>query len=64
MGAAVHEVLAGRLQPFPIVLAEPVEDVLARQVALSLDRLAVEDLLDHRDCGGPNAACPVDEPPP
>ena len=64
MGAAVHEVLAGRLQPFPVVLAEPAQDVLSGQVSLRLNHLAVEDPLDHRDRYRPNAAPPVGEPGP
>jgi hypothetical protein len=56
--------MAGGLESFPVGLAQAGQDVLTVQVALGLDGVAVQDLLDHRHRRGPERACPVGEPAP
>ena len=64
MPAPVHELLAGGFEAFPVLLPEPVQDVLAVQVALRFDSLPVQDLLDDLHGRRSEAAGPVSEPAP
>ena len=62
--ATVDQFLAGRFQAVTVAFAEPVQDVLAVQVALCFDLVSVQDLLDDLHSRGPEAARPVSEPGP